>query len=218
MIPGAEKMRILIADDDPVTRLKLKAFLAKFGYEVLTANNGKDAWAALQKPDAPRLAILDWMMPEMDGIEVCRRVREQAGPRPPYLILLTSRQDKDSVVAGLRAGADDYISKPFDTKELRARIDVGVRIVGLQQKLAERVAELEGALAHIKRLQGILPICSYCKKVRNDKNYWEQVESYISEHADVRFSHGICPDCLPKVMDEARLAGPATDEVAAPRT
>ena len=197
-------MQILIADDEDLARLKLEAFLTRFGYEVVTAADGNEAWRILENPDAPRLALLDWMMPGMDGIEVCRKVRALARPQPPYLILLTSRQDKESVVAGLQAGADDYICKPFDLSELRARLDVGVRMIKLQQSLAERIHELEDALTHIKRLQGILPICSYCKKVRNDRNYWQQVESYFSEHADVLFSHGICPECLPRAMEEVQ--------------
>ncbi len=197
-------MKILVADDEDVTRVKLKYLLPRHGYEVVTACDGNEAWQLLQQPDAPRLALLDWMMPGLDGVEVCRRVRERHTSQPPYLILLTARQDTRSIVAGLQAGANDYISKPFDLEELRARIDVGARMVELQQKLAQRVRELEEALAHIKRLQGILPICSYCKKVRNDQNYWQQVESYISDHSDVLFSHGICPDCLPRVMAEAR--------------
>jgi sigma-B regulation protein RsbU (phosphoserine phosphatase) len=197
-------MKILIADDEDVTRLKLKFLLGKYGYEVETAADGLEAWQALQKPDGPRVALLDWMMPGLDGIEVCRRVRAMNGPEPPYLILLTARQDKGSIVAGLRSGANDYLSKPFDLEELRARIEVGIRMVELQRKLNDRVRELEEAVAHIKRLQGILPICCYCKKIRNDKNYWEQVENYISDHTDVLFSHGICPDCLPRVMAEAR--------------
>lgn len=198
-------MKILLADDDDVTRMKLTAALTRFGYEVLSAADGEAAWEVLQQPDAPRLALLDWMMPGLAGVEVCRRVRALAGPRPPYLILLTGRQDTESVVTGLHAGADDYVSKPFQMDELRARLDVGVRVIDMQERLAERVRELEEALAHIKQLQGILPICSYCKKVRNDKNYWQQVDGYISEHTDVLFSHGICPECLPRVYAESGL-------------
>lgn len=197
-------MKILVADDEAVTRLKLEALLTRAEHDVVSVADGGQAWDILQKSDAPSLAILDWMMPGMDGIEICRRIRAQAGSQQAYLILLTARQDRPSIIAGLQAGADDYVCKPFDSDELRARIDVGVRIVTLQRNLAERVRELEDALTHIKRLQGILPICSYCKKVRNDQNYWQQVETYIGEHSDARFSHGICPECLPKVMAAAR--------------
>lgn len=192
-------MKILIADDEIICRSMLEDLLTEWGHEVVAVADGAAAWEVLQADQTP-LAILDWMMPGLDGITVCQKVRELARPLPSHLILLTSRQDPASVVKGLRAGADDYIQKPFDPDELRARIDVGIRILTLQQKLAERVRELEAALAHVKRLQGILPICMYCRKVRNDQNYWQKVESYISDHSDVLFSHGICPECLPKVM------------------
>jgi response regulator RpfG family c-di-GMP phosphodiesterase len=116
-------------------------------------------------------------------------------PDPPYLILLTARARKEDVVTGLESGADDYVTKPFDRSELLSRVRTGERIVGLQANLAQRVRELEEALAQVNRLQGLLPICSYCKKVRDDGNYWHEVERYIADHADVHFSHGICPNC-----------------------
>ena len=103
---------------------------------------------------------------------------------------------------GLMAGANDYIAKPFHPIELESRVQVGVRMVKLQRSLASRVTELEAALAHVQRLQGLLPICSYCKKVRNEANYWEQVDSYLTTHSDVELTHGICPQCLEKMMKQ----------------
>jgi len=194
-------MKILIAEDDPVSRRILEATLVKWGYEVATTSNGSEAWEALTAPDAPRLAILDWMMPEIDGVEICRRVRRRADQGALHIILLTARGRKEDVIAGLQAGADDYVTKPFDQEELKARVQVGLRIVDLQTMLAARVAELEDALARVRQLRGLLPICSYCKKVRDDSNYWQQVEQYVSLHADVQFSHGICPDCYRKVVE-----------------
>ena len=149
----------------------------------------------LQRDDAPRLAILDWMMPEMDGTEVCRRIRQSQTSAPPYIILLTAKSSKADIVEGLAAGANDYITKPFDREELLARVRVGVTVLKLQQSLAERVTDLEEALAQVRVLQGILPICSYCKQVRDDKNYWQSVERYVSKHSEAKFSHGICPQC-----------------------
>lgn len=193
-------MKILIAEDDPVSRRLLEATLEKFGYEVVVAADGAEAWIALQRDDAPPLAILDWMMPELDGVEICRRVREIPTSTPPYLILLTAKTERGDVVTGLDAGANDYLKKPFDRGELRARVQVGVQVLELQRKLAERVIELEDTLAQVKQLQGLLPICSYCKNIRDEQNYWQRVDSYLMEHADVMFSHGICPDCYRDVV------------------
>jgi sigma-B regulation protein RsbU (phosphoserine phosphatase) len=160
-------MRVLIAEDDSVSRRVLQATLNNFGYEVVTASDGAYAWAVLQSENAPSLAILDWMMPELDGVEICRRVRAVPTATPPYLILLTTKSGKRDVVAGLDAGANDYLTKPFDRAELRARVQVGAHVLELQRNLTERVHELESALSHVKHLQGLLPICSYCKKIRD---------------------------------------------------
>ena len=206
-------MRILIAEDDAVSRRVLEATLVKWGFEVTTTTNGTEAWQVLVAEGAPKLAILDWMMPEIDGLEICRRIRQRPGAGPLHIILLTARGRKEDVIAGLQAGADDYVTKPFDHEELRARVQVGVRLIELQSMLADRVVELEEAIARVRQLRGLLPICSYCKKVRDDKNYWQQVEQYVSTHADVKFSHGICPDCYREVvepqLDAAQRAGGA---------
>ncbi len=189
-------MRILIADDDLTSRNMLAAALRKGGYDVVCVAKGEDAWQLMREPDAPNMAILDWMMPGMDGVEVVRRVRTLETHRPPYIIMLTSKGEKADVIAGLEAGADDYLAKPFDPGELRARVQVGRRIVEMQESLATQVKRLREALEHIKTLQGILPICSFCKKIRNDEGYWDQVESYVSEHSNAEFSHSICPECM----------------------
>lgn len=193
-------MRILIAEDDPVSRLVLTTNLVNWGHEVVTAVNGLEAWRASQEDDAPRLAIFDWMMPEMEGPEVCRRIRELPATIPPYIILLTARQGAKEVVEGMQAGADDYLTKPYHRDELRVRVQVGVRMIELQTKLADRIGKLEEALDRVKRLQGIIPICGYCKKVRDDEDYWQNVESYIATHSEAEFSHGICPSCYTQVV------------------
>ena len=118
------------------------------------------------------------------------------------MILLTAKSKKEELVEGLAAGADDYLTKPFDRQELHARISVGLRVSELQRNLADRITDLETALARVKQLQGLLPICSYCKKVRDDQNYWQQVDSYISKHSEVAFSHSICPTCYEQVLGE----------------
>lgn len=193
-------MKILVADDDAVSRRMLEATLQKWGYAVIVARDGAEAWQSLRSEDPPQLAILDWMMPEMDGLEVCRKARTDHRTPPTYIILLTARGSRADVVTGLRAGADDYITKPFDRAELRARMGVGARVVELQRSLASRVHELEEALARVKLLQGLLPICSYCKKIRDDRNYWQQVEAFITDHSEAQFSHSICPDCYEKIV------------------
>jgi len=195
-------MRILIAEDDLTSRTMLSAVLKKYGHEVVVTSDGEEAWVALQKSDAPRLALLDWMMPLMDGVEVVRRIRAETGLQQPYLIMLTTKSDKTDIVAALDAGADDYLVKPFHPAELSARVEVGRRLTETRDQLAEQVRNLRQALDDIKTLQGILPICMHCKQIRNDKGYWENVEAYITRHSKALFSHSICPGCLKKHYDD----------------
>jgi phosphoserine phosphatase RsbU/P len=196
-------VRILIGDDDLTSRLVLAGVLKKRGHDVLEAVDGTAAWSALQRPDAPALAILDWMMPGMEGPEVVRRVR--ALPRtgsPPYIIMLTSRNETVDVIAALEAGANDFLAKPFDAGELCARVEVGRRMVEMQAALAVKIEELSQALDQVKTLRGILPICVSCKKIRDDDGYWNQVEVYVSAHTEADFSHSLCPPCLKKMYPE----------------
>ena len=148
-------MKVLIAEDDMVSRRVLEATLAKWGYEVIVVSNGDEALAVLQSADAPSLAILDWMMPGKDGVEICGTVRQSPIAAPTYIILLTAKTEKEDIVAGLEAGADDYLTKPFARTELRARIEVGVRVINLQKKLADRVEELNQALAERERADAL---------------------------------------------------------------
>lgn len=198
-------MKVLIADDDPVSRRLLHASLEKWGYEVKAVAQGAAAWEFMQELQPPQLLILDWLMPEIDGLELCRRARALKPLQSCYIILLTSRATKSDVVEGLEAGADDYITKPFDPGELRARVQVGKRVIDLQFALAERLYHLEEAMARVNQLQGLLPICSYCKKVRDDQNYWHQVEAYVARHIEVRFSHGVCPDCIGRLRKDLAI-------------
>jgi len=191
---------VLIAEDEPASRRLLEGILRRWGHDVVVTADGDEAWAALQRPGAPSVAILDWVMPGLAGVDICRKVQAEGSQTPPYLILLTANTDRANVVEGLQAGADDFIGKPFDHGELRARLIVAMRVVELRQRLADRVKELEAAIARVKQLQGLLPICAYCKKIRDDQNYWQRVEEYVSAHADVRFSHGICPQCYEEIL------------------
>ena len=195
-------MRILIAEDDFTSRTVLAGVLKKHGHIIVATQNGAEAWQALQQPDAPHLAILDWMMPEMDGPDVVRRVRARQTERPPYIILLTSKGEKADIVAGLEAGANDYLAKPFDPGELRARVEVGRRMVEMQEALTAKIEELRQAFDQIKTLRGIVPICANCKQIRDDQGYWNQVEVYVRNHTEANFSHCICPDCMTKLYPE----------------
>ena len=193
-------MIVLIADDLDINRKLLRTLLAADGYEVIEASNGADAFNILKDAKGPMVGLIDWEMPQMEGIEVCRKARALHGLPPLYLILLTVRDSKQDIVAGLQGGANDYITKPFDKTELLARVGIGKQMVQLQQTLTERVAELKDALLSVKQLGGLLPICSYCKKIRDDQNYWQQVESYVGQHSDAKFSHSICPQCYEDII------------------
>jgi phosphoserine phosphatase RsbU/P len=188
---------VLIADDDKLSLNVLNDTLTRAGYEVVTASDGDQAWKKLQQSQVS-LAILDWLMPGMEGPEICLRAQKDPKLTNRYFILLTGKTDTEDLVKGLQAGASDYLSKPFNEAELLARVEVGVRVIELQRKLAERVTQLEAALGQVKRLEGLLPICSYCKRIRNEQDYWERVDNYIEQHANVRFTHNICPECYEK--------------------
>ena len=191
-------MRILIAEDEKVTRMRLEKTLSEWGFDVETVVDGQAAWDRLCGENPPRLCLIDWLMPGMEGPELCRRVREKFPEDYFYLIILSAQQGVDNLIEGLTAGADDYVTKPFIGRELRSRIAVGVRVLGLEEMLAKKVRQLETALEDVKQLRGLLPICSYCNKIRNDEDYWEQADSYVGRHSDVEFSHSICPACYEK--------------------
>jgi len=202
-------VKVLIADDDSVSLSMLDSIMGGWHYETVLANDGNEAWERLHEADAPQLVILDWMMPGMDGVEICQKIRKEEAlqnirqnekAQSRYIVLLTGRDNKKDIIEGLEAGANDYVTKPFDSGELRARIDVGRRVLELKSMLAKRIDELQEALSHIKQLQGIIPICMYCKKIRDDQESWERIEEYITERSDAQFSHGVCPDCYEREL------------------
>jgi DNA-binding response OmpR family regulator len=198
-------MRALVADDDRVAATIVRQALTAWGFDVSMAHDGLTAWTHIMADPAPSLVILDWEMPGLDGPAICRRLRSEPSRAHLYVLLVTARSDRADIVSGLGAGADDYLVKPVDLNEMRARVQVGVRVVTLQERLGEKVKELEASLARVHQLSGLLPICSYCKRIRNDENYWERVEVYVSEHSAARFTHGICPSCYEHA--KAELAG-----------
>jgi CheY-like chemotaxis protein len=197
-------MKILLAEDDLVSSAMLQSDLQDWGYTPIAVTNGADAWQVLQERTPPELALIDWMMPTITGPELCRFARELGRAVPTHLILLTGRATKEDIVQGLQAGAHDYITKPFDSCELRARIDVGRRMVEVQSLLAKRVAELEDARHHIKQLHGLLPMCCRCKKVRDDSGYWNAVEAYIERQVGGQITHGFCPECHQSALAEIK--------------
>ncbi|NCP34092.1 MAG: response regulator [Armatimonadetes bacterium CG_4_10_14_0_8_um_filter_66_14] len=192
-------MKILIAEDTPSAQLLLRRTLENWGHEVLYADNGAQALAALAESDVS-LVVSDWMMPVMDGVELCRRIRAAEWDRFIYVLMLTAVADKEDLALAFDAGANDYVTKPFNRFELKARVQAGERIVTLERERTQRIAELEESLRTIRRLKELLPICMYCRKIRNDDNYWQQMEDYVHEETGTDFSHGICPDCYETVV------------------
>jgi two-component system chemotaxis response regulator CheY len=154
------KMKVLIVDDDPVTRSLLKAFLHKWGYEVVIACGGTEAWELLQEPESPSIVVSDWIMPDMSGLDLCRKVRQAQAASYTYLIVLTGKGHKEDVVEAFEAGADDYLIKPFDQEELKYRIRTGERIIKLEQKILE--------LAHTDFLTGVLNRRAFIQRMENE--------------------------------------------------
>lgn len=171
---------VLVVDDDPVASGHLSALAEAAGYAVTVAQNGREAWDALQL-SRYRVVISDWYMPELDGLELCRRVRARRNEPYVYFILVTARGGKKQYLTGMQAGADDFIAKPVDPDELQARLGVAERILGLRREL--------------QQLEVLLPICSYCRRIRNDRDEWESLETYIEDRFETQFTHSVCPDC-----------------------
>ncbi len=195
-------MKILIADDDNVSLRVLEAHLEKAGHFVISCSDGDAAQKAFQQERSVEIVILDWMMPGKNGLEVCRAIKEEGGSSLTYVIMLTVKHEPEEIAQALEAGADDFVTKPFNAVELQARIKAGVRTVRLQKALIKNIVELEDALDHVEQLRGILPICAWCKKVRDDSNYWESVEEYVRKHSKAVFTHSICPECIKKNYPE----------------
>ena len=179
-------MKILAVEDDPVARAVLRQALRRLGHETVEAADGEAAWAVLQN-ESFRVVVSDWMMPRSDGLELCRRVRGRMGAEYQYFILLTSRDaTAENQTEAADAGVDDFLTKPLDFPELWTRLRVAERILRYTTQ--------------VRQLEEMLPICSYCKKIRDDKNYWQQIEGYISDRTGSDFSHSVCPDCYQRVV------------------
>lgn len=186
---------VLIVDDEPRNLQLLGSVLCdELGCDICFATSGMEALESLEEV-TPDLVLLDVNMPEMNGYEVCRAIRAADGCGEIPVIFLTALNDQDDVIRGFTAGGSDYVVKPFESRELLARIRVHLELKLSRDELKRQKDELEAAVARIRRLEGILPICSFCKKIRNDENLWEQLDVYLAEHSEVLFSHGICPAC-----------------------
>jgi len=189
-------VKILIAEDEFTTRMLVQVSLENWGYRVESVADGHEAWSILKQKAAPHIAILDWEMPELDGLEVCRRIKEMGTENPPYIILLTARDQKKDIVKGFDAGADDYMTKPFNDNELIARVRVAERLVRTQTSLLESVTELKDVLNQLEMIQGGMEVCqSCCKVLSNTDNEWYSIQEVVKHHGDLRFIHSICPDC-----------------------
>jgi phosphoserine phosphatase RsbU/P len=175
--------RMLFAEDDAVTRLVVTAQLQKLGYETMVARDGVEALEIFRR-EKPSIVITDWMMPNLDGTDLCREIRKQVDARYTYVIILTALDRKAGYVEGMKAGADDFVSKPCSMEELNVRLRVAERILTLQ--------------AEAKQLEDLLPICPECQRIMTEDGAWQQVESYIMRRTDAHFSHGICPACFEK--------------------
>lgn len=190
---------ILIVDDSPENLSVLTRMLSEQGYQVRPAISGELALKAVRK-SPPDLILLDIMMaPGIDGYEVCRQLKNDTLTHDIPIVFMSALHDIPNKISAFEAGGVDYITKPFQIEEVLARVNTHLALRNLQKHLEEKNAQLEEALANVKTLRGLLPICANCKKVRDDHGYWKQIEVYIESHSNALFSHGLCPDCADKL-------------------
>lgn len=194
-------MRVLAIEDQPVAAMQLVAALRSLGHEPECVKDGMAAWKELSRHPY-RVVVSDWRMPGIDGLDICRMIRNRGGDYVYFILISAAGVSRETRQEALKAGVDDFLGKPIDPDELGMRLHVAERILGFT--------------AQVKQLESFLPICGYCKKIRDDKNYWSQVEDYLSKRDGTRFSHGICPDCYTRVVvpqldalldDEAKESG-----------
>lgn len=195
-------MRILIADDRLMYRQVIEELLKMWGFaDILVASDGNEAWEFLENEEID-IALLDWVMPGVEGVELCRRIREMESEHYIYCILLTAKESPHEIAEGLNSGADDYIKKPFHEEELLARLKVGIRYMEIDKNLKKNIKELQATIAENAQLRGLLPICANCKKIRDDSGYWQDVEKYIERLSGAQITHSICRDCAEKLYPE----------------
>jgi len=196
-----DNMSILVVDDIQINVDLLVLLLQKEHYNVRVAESGKEA---LQKiaDNPPDLVLLDIMMPEMDGYETCLHIKSNSLSKHIPVIFITALSETKNKIKGFEVGGVDFITKPFDVQEVLARVKAQLTIQHLNKTLAAQNRELEKALEEVKSLRGIVPICSKCKKIRDDDGFWQRVEQYVSERTGAQFSHSYCPNCLQHEIDK----------------
>lgn len=196
---------VLVVDDTPDNLRVLNAILTQAGYEPRLLPSGKMALESLQI-EQPDIILLDICMPEMDGFEVCEEIKKNPELCDIPVIFISALSDTEDKVKAFRRGGVDYITKPFKEEEVLARIHTHIHLFRVQKELVQKNIELQEALDTVKTLKGLLPICSNCKKIRDDDGYWNQIESYIGEHSEAEFSHSICPDCAQELYPDLDLS------------
>jgi len=198
--------KILIVDDNPDNIHAVGSMLNETNlYTIGVAMDGKQALDIMKKAGNYDLVLLDVKMPFLNGLETCKAMRENDFLREIPVIFLTAFHESEEIVAGFEAGGQDYVTKPFNSRELLSRVKTQLELKSSRDRLKlllsekeKLISELNESLANVKTLKALLPMCSYCKKIRDDKGYWNQVDEYITNHSDTKFSHGLCPDCLRK--------------------
>jgi DNA-binding response OmpR family regulator len=195
---------ILVVDDDPqALQLVGKLLSDELACDICLATSGGEALEIMESV-TPDLVLLDVKMPDMDGYEVCKSIRAKEEYREIPVIFLTIHRDPEHIVMGFEAGGTDYVAKPFESRELLARARVQLELKLSRDELKRQKEELEATISRIRHLEGIIPICMYCKKIREDHDGWKQLEEYISEHSDAQFTHSICPACAAKALAELK--------------
>ena len=194
-----DKPRILIVDDDPINVRVLTKALQRT-YDICTATNGFDAIEQV-KETSPDLLILDVMMPDLSGFDVCKIIKAEEAYADIPILFLTAMGTITSEITGLKLGGIDYLTKPVKIDLLELRVRNHIELKRRNDLVREQRDLLESVLARIKQLEGIIPICAYCKKIRDDQQIWHQLETYISNHSEAQFSHGMCPACAKEQME-----------------
>jgi len=194
-VPPSSGLRILAVDDDAATRATLTSVIQGAGWTPVVVEDPEEAFDILIGPDAPPIALIDWHMPKLSGLDLCRQVRRADPDARPYLIFVTANTASTDVVTGLDAGADGYMTKPISPIELQARVRAGLRMIAVQSELRLRLREAESIAAQAKPLREMMPICCYCHRVRHGNEKWSSLEEYLRLQVNVKFTHGFCPTC-----------------------